>query len=135
MDNLLKHFSAQLPAALQFLEAMVNMESPSFDKPLVDKFVRFVGDRFSQIGGKVSYIPAERFGDHLVARFGADSSSRILLLGHTDTVWPAGEIAKRPFNIKDGRATGPGVFDMKAGILLMWLAAAMSKRPLTILLN
>jgi glutamate carboxypeptidase len=135
MDNLLKHFSDQLPGALEFLEAMVKMESPSFDKPLVDKFVRFLGDRFSQIGGKIRYVPVERFGNHLVVRFGGDSSDRILLLGHSDTVWPAGEVSKRPFAIRDGRATGPGVFDMKAGILLMWMAAAVSKRPLTVLLN
>jgi glutamate carboxypeptidase len=49
-------------------------------------------------------------------------SDRILLLGHTDTVFAAGEAAKRRFQITDGRATGPGVFDMKAGILLMWSA-------------
>jgi glutamate carboxypeptidase len=69
----------------------------------------------------VEYIPTDRFGDHLLVKFG-NSGSPILLLGHTDTVWPAGEIAKRPFSIENGRATGPGVFDMKAGILLMWMA-------------
>jgi glutamate carboxypeptidase len=135
MSNPLSRFTDQLPGALQFLEQMVSMESPSFDKALVDAFVRFVGPRFAEIGGAVEYVRAERFGDHLVARFGGHSKSRILLLGHTDTVWPAGELAKRPFNIADGRATGPGVFDMKAGILLMWMALQVSNAsPVTVLL-
>src|SRR5262249_39553308 len=64
----------------------------------------------------------EKFGDHLIARFPGSSAERILLLGHTDTVWPAGEINKRPFTINSGRALGPGAFDMKAGIVLIWLA-------------
>jgi glutamate carboxypeptidase len=124
-----------LPKSLEFLEAMVNMESPSFDKPLVDRFVRFLGSRFSEIGGDVEYKPVDRFGDHLIARFGGASKERVLLLGHTDTVWATGEVAKRPFRIEDGRATGPGVFDMKAGILLMWMALQISRnKPVTVLL-
>ena len=98
------------------------MESPSFDKPLVDRFVRFVGDRFAELGGKVDLVPAERFGDHLRIRFAGKSGSRVLLLGHTDTVFPVDEIQKRPFAIKGNIASGPGVFDMKAGILLMLMA-------------
>src|SRR2546425_8597395 len=117
MNNLLEPFTLQLPIALQFLEAMVSMESPSFDKQLVDKFARFVGSRFFEIGGEVEYVPADRFGDHIVARFNGRGTDRVLLLGHTDTVWPAGEVAKRPFKIENSRARGPGVFDMKAGIL------------------
>jgi glutamate carboxypeptidase len=115
---------------------MVSMESPSHDKELVDKFARFTAARFSDIGGAVEFVPTARFGDHFIARFGPRSSGGILLLGHTDTVWPAGELAKRPFRIEDGRATGPGVFDMKAGILLMWLALQVSAtKPVTVLLT
>jgi glutamate carboxypeptidase len=70
----------------------------------------------------VDYVPVERFGDHLRVKFRGKSSEKILLLGHNDTVFPAGEVAKRPFQITNGAATGPGVFDMKAGILIMWSA-------------
>ena len=122
MKDLISHLKQQLPENLRFLERMVSMESPSFDKPLVDKFVRFAGSRFQEIGGEVEYVATERFGDQMLARFSGKSSDRILLLGHSDTVWPAGEIEKRPFEIGDGRIFGPGVFDMKAGILLMWMA-------------
>src|SRR5207244_1038123 len=100
---------------LEFLEAMVAMESPSFDKPLVDKFVRFVGSRFAEIGGQVTYVHAERFGDHLVARFGAPTEGGILLLGHTDPVWTAGELARRPIKIEIGRAAHAGI-DPEKGI-------------------
>ena len=122
MSDVLARCRQQLPGALKFLEEMVMMESPSFDKALVDQFVKFVGARFATVGGEVQFVRAEKFGDHLIARFNGQSSDRVLLLGHTDTVWPAGEIAKRPFKIDGRRALGPGVFDMKAGILLAWMA-------------
>src|SRR5438094_10382055 len=124
MDDFISYLKALLPEALEFLEEMVSMESPSFDKPLVDKFAEFAGSRFAAIGGEVDSVSAEKFGNHLRAKFPGQSSDRILLLGHTDTVWPAGEIAKRPFKIEGGRAVGPGVFDMKAGILLISMAIA-----------
>src|SRR5678809_75153 len=122
MKQLLSYLQQELPGGLQLLEQMVNMESPSTDKVLVDRFVRFVGSQFEAIGGAVEYVPAERFGDHLLVKFPGKTSNQILLLGHTDTVFPAGEVAKRPFRNMNGKATGPGVFDMKAGILIMWSA-------------
>jgi glutamate carboxypeptidase len=142
MKQLLSYLDRELPTGLQFLEQMVNMDSPSTDKVLVDRFAHFVGTRFEELGGDVGYVPVERFGDHLRVRFSGTGSERILLLGHTDTVFPAGEAAKRRFHIKDGRASGPGVFDMKAGILLMWSAikALLNtrqklERPITVLLT
>jgi glutamate carboxypeptidase len=122
MNELLSRLQRDLPDTLQFLERMVNMDSPSLDKALTDRFVRFVGSHFEAIGGRVEYVRSERFGDHLLVRFGAASKSRVLLLGHTDTVFGAGETTKRPFKIENDRATGPGVFDMKAGIAVMWSA-------------
>jgi glutamate carboxypeptidase len=122
MKQLLSYLQQELPGGLQLLEQMVNMESPSTDKALVDRFAQFVGSQFEAIGGAVDYVPAERFGDHLRVKFPGKSSQKILLLGHTDTVFPVGEVARRPFQITNGRATGAGVFDMKAGILIMWSA-------------
>jgi len=123
----------------RLLETMVNMDSPSVDKHLVDRFARFVGSEFEAMGGQVEYVPVERFGDHLIVRFDGGSKDRVLLLGHTDTVFPAGEAARRPFTIDASqRATGPGVFDMKAGIVLMWLALkalGTPPRPITVLLT
>jgi len=87
MKQLLTYLQQELPEGLRFLEQMVNMDSPSTDKALVDRFARFVGSRFEQLGGAVEYVPVERFGDHLRVRFGGNSSDRIMLLGHTDTVF------------------------------------------------
>jgi glutamate carboxypeptidase len=122
MKQLLSYLQRELPVGLQFLEKMVNMDSPSTDKQLVDRFARFVGSQFEAIGGVVDYVPSERFGDHVRVKFAGQSSVSILLLGHTDTVFTAGDAAMRPFQIVDGKATGPGVFDMKAGIMLAWSA-------------
>jgi glutamate carboxypeptidase len=141
MKELLDRLEHDLPETLQLLESMVNMDSPSLDKALVDPLVRFLGSQFEAIGGRAEYIPAERFGDHLVVRFEGSTGAtrdRILLLGHTDTVFPAGEAKGRPFKVTNNRATGPGVFDMKAGIAVMWSALrALGKfeRSVTVLLN
>ena len=122
MSDVLAYCRRQLPEALLFLQEIVGMESPSFDKHLTDALVRSLGLRFAAIGGDVRYIRAEKVGDHLIATFPGQTPEGVLLLGHTDTVWPAGEAKKRPFRIETGRAFGPGVFDMKAGIVLMWMA-------------
>jgi glutamate carboxypeptidase len=126
-----------LSEPLRLLEQMVTMESPSFDKELVDSLGRFVADEFSKIGGRVEIVPEERFGNHLVIRFGGDSEPPVLLLGHIDTVFPRGEIQERPFRIQGDRATGPGVFDMKGGIVLIWMALCNlgQSRNVTVLLT
>src|SRR6185436_13774739 len=121
MDALLSLLQREMPEGLRLLEQMVNMDSPSSEKSLVDLLVRFIGSRFEDIGGTIEYISDQQFGEHLRVRF-TGKQPGILLLGHTDTVFPAQEAQRRPFRIEAGKATGPGVFDMKAGILLMWLA-------------
>jgi glutamate carboxypeptidase len=128
IQELLSHATRQLPDAVSFLKGMVEAESPSLTKGLVDKCAAIAGRQFAAIGGEVDYVRADRVGDHLIARFKGNSGNQVLLLGHTDTVWPEGEIHKRPFSVADGRALGPGVFDMKAGIVLMWMAVDALKK-------
>jgi glutamate carboxypeptidase len=136
MNNSLQRFTVQLPEALTLLEQLVSMESPSLDKRLTDRVMLFLESKFGEIGGDVDLIPSEKAGNHLRAKFRDGAGDRILLLGHADTVWPAGELAKRPFKIENGRAYGPGVFDMKAGIVLIWMALrAWDKRPATVLIT
>ena len=138
MKDLLDALRQNLPETLRLLETMVNMDSPSVDKHLVDRFVRFLAPKFEGVGGTVEFIPSERFGDHLLAKFDGTSRDRLLVLGHTDTVFPAGEAGRRPFRIENNRATGPGVFDMKAGIALILSALralGSLPRPVTVLLT
>jgi glutamate carboxypeptidase len=138
MKELLTELQQSLPDTLKLLEAMVNMDSPSTDKSLLNRFARFVGSEFAAIGGQVDYVPANRFGDHVLVRFDGPSAGRVLILGHTDTVFSAGEAGKRPFRIEGNRAMGPGVFDMKAGIVLLWAALralGAIPRPVTVLLT
>lgn len=120
---------------LETIEALVRLESPTDDKAAVDRCGAELTSRLSAIGGRVSTLPRGGRGDHLLAEFGC-GTSQILLLGHFDTVWPVGQIARMPVELRGGRLHGPGVFDMKTGIALGMLAtralletdAALSKR-------
>jgi glutamate carboxypeptidase len=73
--------------------------------------------RCAAIGGRVDVIHPGGAGDHVRAAFGA-GATRVLLLGHTDTVWPVGTLSTMPVERRDGRLHGPGVFDMKAGLAI-----------------
>ncbi len=122
MKDILQELEAMHPEAVQLLERMVKLESPSYNEALVNRLVRFLADEFGRLGGEITRIPEEDRGDHLVIDFRGESDTPIMLLGHTDTVWPEGTLAQRPFTITGDIATGPGVFDMKAGIVMMWMA-------------
>jgi glutamate carboxypeptidase len=106
---------------LEFIEALVAIESPSDDPAAVNICGAELAKRLEAIGGRVTRVPSSTAGDHLRASFG-DGSRQILLLGHFDTVWPVGQLARMPIKREGGRLHGPGVFDMKAGIGLAALA-------------
>lgn len=135
---------------LSLLKRMVEIESPSDDKAAVDRMGAFLAQVFERLGGKVTFFPQQDAGSHLKAEFPGGASDRAsdqnsgrpaLLLGHFDTVWSIGTLAKMPFRIQDGRAFGPGVYDMKAGITMMIFAlralkaAGVAHRPVTVLLD
>jgi len=124
------------------LRDLVLIESPSDNKSAVDQAVRLVASLAQSIGGRVKLHRQKRFGDVLELRFGPARSTRkpILLLGHLDTVWPLGTLHTMPWRKRDGRIYGPGVLDMKSGVV-MALAAIRAlnqlgiSRPITLLLN
>lgn len=106
-----------LPEFLELLEKSVNIDSPSNEKELCDHMSDWYSKRFTEItGGTVERIPSSTHGDRLLCKVG-QGSRRVLLLGHYDTVWPTGESVRRPFSVQDGKAFGPGVYDMKAPLL------------------
>jgi len=78
----------------------------------------------------VERLPQAAFGEHLLISWGK-SDRQLLLLGHMDTVWPLGEVQHRPFRVFQDRATGPGAFDMKGGLVIA-LFAVMALRDLNL---
>jgi glutamate carboxypeptidase len=135
------------PEMLDLLRRMVEMESPSDNKEALDRLGRFLGAEFSRLGAQVTFIPQSDAGDHLKAELpgNAEPTGRagkpILLLGHFDTVWPLGTLEKMPFKVENGRAFGPGIYDMKTGIVMMLFALralremGAQRRPVTVLLD
>jgi glutamate carboxypeptidase len=117
MDSSLEYLVTQLPPMLDTLERWVNHDSPTFDKVPVDALGRQIADAFAGLGASVETHPQSEYGDHLRIEWG-QADRQILLLGHFDTVWPVGETARRPFTVRDGKASGPGINDMKSGILI-----------------
>lgn len=140
-SSLLDSCRQQEPAMLDLLRRMVEIESPSDDKAGVDKLGRLLAAEFEGLGGKITFHPQPASGNHLQAEFPGSAGNPILLLGHFDTVWPLGTLKTMPFRVEGGRAFGPGIYDMKAGIAMMLFAlralrsAGASHRPVTVLLD
>ncbi len=103
-------------------EALARLESPSTDKAAVDRCGRELAARLEALGSRVERLHRERAGDHVRAEIGR-GDRQVLLLGHFDTVWPIGQLARMPIRREEGRLHGPGLFDMKAGIALGMAAA------------
>jgi glutamate carboxypeptidase len=127
---------------LRRLRELVEIESPSEDKAAVDRAGALVAGWVEEMGGRVKRHRQKKFGDVLELRFGPVRSKRgrVLLLGHTDTVWPMGTLAKMPWREAEGKIFGPGVVDMKAGVVMALEALTALNthgvaRPVTLLLN
>lgn len=127
---------------LDLLRRLVEIESPSFDKGAVDELGRLLKQEFERRGGRVKVHPVSVYGDHLQVEFaGGRPGKPVLLLGHFDTVWSMGSLASMPFRVEAGHAFGPGVLDMKSGIVMMMFAvqalaeAGAQHRPVTIFLD
>ena len=104
-----------MTAMLDELEALVSCESPSEDAGATATAGALVDDLLLQHLGSRGQWLAQGERGHLSWSGGGPAS--VLLLGHIDTVWPLGTGARWPFDVRDGRATGPGAFDMKAGLV------------------
>jgi len=106
---------ADLDTMLDELAALVSVESPSDHVESLRASARHLAGYLERLLGRPAELIDGPAGPHVRWQGGGDP--RVLLLGHHDTVFPLGTLADRPFTISDGRATGPGVFDMKAGIV------------------
>lgn len=123
--TLARHFAAARESMISDLRALVERESPSADPARVSSLAAWIVSELARRGVPARTIPCLPHGDSVLAGAACDAMATrlgVLLLGHIDTVWPVGSLREMPFRIDQaGRATGPGVFDMKAGI-----ATAMS---------
>ncbi len=112
--------AADLPDYLDDLRELVSIDCGSYTPDGVDEVGRWVTDFLTQLGADVDVRPDPegRFGKTVVGTFsGSAGGPRVLLIGHMDTVFDPGTVAARPFRIDDGIAHGPGVTDMKSGLL------------------
>ena len=124
------------------LRDLVRQESPSEDPSAVNAAVTMVEAHARTLDGRIKRHRQKKFGDILELRFGPARSSRqpILLLGHLDTVWPMGTLKTMPWREENGRCYGPGVLDMKAGVIMALAAIDILRelklsRPVILLLN
>ncbi len=128
----------ELPQMLAELEALVTCESPSADLAGTSRCAEaLVGIASDYLGAPPTRLTSDQ-RCHLRWDLDGHGERRVLLVGHLDTVWPLGSLETRPFAVRDGRATGPGCFDMKAGLVqLMHAVRALgaSAPPLTILVT
>ncbi len=140
MNELITEFRNNMDEIVSFLQKIVEFESPSLEKAYVDRLCDFLAENCIELGCQVEVMENYDFGNNLVARWGKGENP-ILVLCHMDTVWPSGEIKKRPFIVKDGKAYGPGVEDMKTGITqALFALEAVQKRgicknPITFVFN
>lgn len=118
MDQLLTNFlESNLNDYLNDLQNLVSIDSGSFDRAGVNAVNDWIGDRLSKLGFEVERFVQTELGDNLLGVLPGKGKGRILLIGHSDTVFPAGTAAERPMLIEGNKVLGPGTCDMKAGLL------------------
>jgi glutamate carboxypeptidase len=124
------------------LRELVRQESPSEDPQAVNAAMTLTENWGKEQGARIRRHKQREFGDVLELRFGPARSKRkpVLLLGHLDTVWPIGTLQKMPWREASGRYWGPGVLDMKAGVVMALTALSTLHeldlaRPVILLLN
>lgn len=117
MHNIYELLEQKQGEMAAYLEEMVQRESPSKDKVLLDQLAAWISKSFEELtGGNATFIQNEAGGNHIRAEWGT-GDKQLLIIGHFDTVWPKGTIKTMPFRVEEGKAYGPGVFDMKGGII------------------
>ena len=146
MTSLLAHFSTRRDEILAAIRELVERETPSCDEARLHEIAAFTAGKLRALGGELELIEQAGFGTHLRAHFDFDcdpAGPRVLVIGHLDTVWPVGTLARLPFRVTPaGTAHGPGIFDMKSGVTVAIEAVRAIKtlrlstrRPVTFLLT
>jgi glutamate carboxypeptidase len=131
-QKILEWLGGQHGAMLKLLETLVNTDSGSHDKAGVDAVGTHIRDFLKAHDIATEVTPDQKFGDAITATVGQSSpplgNRPIMLMGHRDTVFPKGEPTRRPFKIEGDRAYGPGVSDMKSGLVMNCFVLAALKK-------
>jgi glutamate carboxypeptidase len=132
MLGLRRYLTPRTREMVELLGRFVGCESPSHQKAAVDRYGALLAREWRRRAAQVRILVQKTRGNHVRAEisFGR-AKSQIMVLGHLDTVYPLGTLATQPFRIREGRAFGPGTFDMKAGQVIA-LAAVDALRALAI---
>ena len=113
--ELLAEMRARTPQMIEQLGAFVNLESPSLNVDQLQRSAEYLAALFASVTGKAAQIIPSESGPHV--HWKGSDETKVLIVGHHDTVFPLGTTATRPFSVDGDVARGPGVFDMKAGIV------------------
>jgi glutamate carboxypeptidase len=153
LEPVLAAAQREKPLLLETLRQLVNIESGSREAQGLEQIARLIGDRLRSLGGKVELIDTniepyrmedtpEKIGKAVRATFAGTGTAKILLIAHMDTVYPAGMLAKQPFEVREDKAYGLGIADDKAGVGVILHTVAMLKAlnydkfgQLTVLIN
>ncbi|UCE41869.1 MAG: M20 family metallopeptidase [Candidatus Aminicenantes bacterium] len=116
------YFKSRQGEMVNLLKELVSLESPSTDKKAVDKCSDFIIKEFKKVGTKVTRFPQKKIGDLYTIQYpglkAKEKKEQILVLTHIDTVWPVGRLQNMPFYLSGSKIFGPGVLDMKAGLVM-----------------
>src|SRR5580704_2055384 len=121
MREMLRYLRGREDHMVRLLGKLVRCESPSFVKRAVDACGQTVAAEWRRRGASVQILRQAKRGNHVRAELWLGEgkpAGQIMVLGHLDTVYPLGTLAKMPFRVSGGRAWGPGTFDMKGGLVL-----------------
>jgi len=118
----LHYFKSRQGEMVNLLKELVHLESPSSDKKAVNRCSDFVCREFKRAGARITRFEQKEIGNLHLAEYSAPGRQKkeeqILILTHIDTVWPVGKIKEMPFYISGEKVYGPGVLDMKAGLVM-----------------
>lgn len=144
MKSVLEFLRENEEKILEDVGMLVNRETPSTDKACLDDCADFLADFVASRTRDcaIDFVDCPNNGKHLLVRWGSQLEGKpLLLVGHYDTVWPHGTLADMPFRVEDGKASGPGIFDMKCGLVQgIWAVKAVQEttglnRPVVLLVN
>ena len=118
LTTIYERIDANRQHMLDLWQELVNADCGSYNKAGVDAVGKRVAAFLEENGMTVRFHTCETRGDLLIAEYGDMTKPFVLFVGHLDTVFKDGTAAERPFTIRDGKAYGPGVLDMKGGIVI-----------------